>query len=96
MVRAVRGEKLRRSIASRAIQGLSHLQGVLIEVDPAIKAIILDIDRDNHEFVIEDLDETHLLITENMHELLKKKLDDVGSPSSCAVPDEPSLTRCSA
>ena len=55
---------------------LTAAAGVLIEVDPAIKAIILDIDKESHDFVIDDLDETHLLIKENMHDLLKQKLAD--------------------
>jgi TFIIH basal transcription factor complex TTD-A subunit len=51
---------------------------MLLEVDPAIKAIILEIDRNEHnEYVIEDLDETHLLVKENKMTQLKQKLDNV-------------------
>ncbi len=77
MVKAIRGEKGSPSLIPIA---LTVAPGVLIEVDPAIKAIILDIDKESHDFVIEDLDETHLLIKENMHDLLKQKLDEVSRP----------------
>jgi len=52
------------------------IRGVLIECDRAIKAIIVHIDSENNDFIIEDLDETHLFIKENMVQELKKRLDD--------------------
>ncbi|OAA53118.1 RNA polymerase 2 general transcription and DNA repair factor component [Niveomyces insectorum RCEF 264] len=52
------------------------IRGVLVECDPAIKSIIVNIDRENHDFVIEDLDEQRLVIKENMMEALKRKLED--------------------
>ena len=52
------------------------MSGVLIEVDPAIKAIILKIDSDNnHEYIIEDLDDGILLIKENRQAEMKAKLE---------------------
>lgn len=56
---------------------LSSIAGVLIECDPAIKSLIVAIDAENHEFIIEDLDETHVLIKENMVEKLKERLKEV-------------------
>ena len=53
------------------------IRGVLVECDPAIKSIIVNIDNDNHNFIIEDLDEQRLVINENMMETLKRKLEDV-------------------
>jgi TFIIH basal transcription factor complex TTD-A subunit len=50
---------------------------VLIECEPAIKTLIIDIDSADHNYIIEDLDEQRLVIKENMVALLKKKLDDV-------------------
>ena len=41
------------------------LKGTLIECDPSIKTMILDIDNkmdERNKFVMSDLDETHLLI----------------------------------
>jgi TFIIH basal transcription factor complex TTD-A subunit len=51
--------------------------GVLIECDPSIKSIIVNIDSDNHEFIIEDLDEERVVVKENMVPLLKQKLEEV-------------------
>jgi TFIIH basal transcription factor complex TTD-A subunit len=51
--------------------------GVLIECDPSIKSIIMNIDSDKNDYVIEDLDDSHLLIVENKVQLLKQKLDEV-------------------
>jgi TFIIH basal transcription factor complex TTD-A subunit len=59
--------------------------GVLVECEPAIKAIIIMLDRINHNFIIEDLDETHLVVQENMLTLLKQHLESVSPPSPVAV-----------
>jgi len=48
-----------------------------VECDASIKSIIVNIDSENHDYIIEDLDETHLVIKENMMESLKSKLEDV-------------------
>jgi len=53
-------------------------KGVLVECDPSIKAILLKIDADGgHIFVIEDLDESHLVVKEAKLAELKMRLDDV-------------------
>lgn len=49
----------------------------MIECDPSIKSIIVNIDSDSHEFIIEDLDEERVVVKENMVALLKQKLEDV-------------------
>lgn len=51
--------------------------GVLIECEPAIKSIIVHFDSVNNDIIIEDLDETHLVVKENMVQVLKQKLEDV-------------------
>lgn len=58
--------------------------GVLIECDPSIKSIIVNIDSQNHDFIIEDLDDERVVVKENMVPLLKQKLEDVRpyTPSS--------------
>ena len=74
----------------RAIRGTTHpnpahpprrpakiLPGVLIECDPSIKSIIVNIDSQNHDFIIEDLDEERVVVKENMVALLKEKLEEV-------------------
>jgi TFIIH basal transcription factor complex TTD-A subunit len=49
----------------------------LIECDPSIKSIIVNIDSKNHDFIIEDLDEERVVVKENMVPLLKEKLEEV-------------------
>lgn len=51
--------------------------GVLIECDPAVKSIIVNIDSANHEYIIEDLDEQRCVVKETMVADLKQKLDEV-------------------
>jgi TFIIH basal transcription factor complex TTD-A subunit len=53
-----------------------RLAGVLIECDPSIKSIIVNIDSDNHDYIIEDLDEERVVVKENMVAALKQKLED--------------------
>nr|6TRS_D Chain D, Uncharacterized protein [Thermochaetoides thermophila DSM 1495] len=52
------------------------IRGVLIECEPAIKSIIVHLDSINHDFIIEDLDDHHLVVKENMVQILKQKLED--------------------
>ncbi|CAM1500771.1 Fc.00g099330.m01.CDS01 [Cosmosporella sp. VM-42] len=52
------------------------IRGVLIECDPSIKSIIVNIDSDNHDYIIEDLDDERVVVKENMVALLKSKLQD--------------------
>ncbi|RYP07723.1 hypothetical protein DL764_002342 [Monosporascus ibericus] len=52
------------------------VRGVLVECDPSIKSIILNLDHESNAYVIEDLDETHLLVKENTLQELKAKLED--------------------
>ena len=48
------------------------IRGVLVECDPSIKSIIIAIDSEHNEYIIEDLDESHLVIQERMVPQLKK------------------------
>lgn len=53
---------------------------MLIECDPSIKAIIVKINQEmSNAYIIEDLDDGHLVIKENMVNDLKYRLDDVRS-----------------
>jgi TFIIH basal transcription factor complex TTD-A subunit len=54
------------------------ITGVLVECDPSIKSIIVKIDSENHAFIVEELDDQHLVIKENMLGELKSRLEDVG------------------
>ena len=52
-----------------------------MECDPSIKAIILKIDSERHDFIVEDLDDSTLVIKEKQLPLLKTRLDEVGDGS---------------
>ncbi|PKS07650.1 hypothetical protein jhhlp_006256 [Lomentospora prolificans] len=52
------------------------IRGVLIECDPAVKSIIVNIDNENHDYIIEDLDEQRCVVKETMVAQLKQKLDE--------------------
>ncbi|KAI9653947.1 MAG: hypothetical protein M1831_005632 [Alyxoria varia] len=49
-------------------------KGVLVKVDPSIKAIIIKIDTRHHDIVIEELDDEHLVVKESKLAELKDKL----------------------
>lgn len=51
--------------------------GILVECDPSIKAIIIKLDSERNDFIVEDLDDTHLVINEGMLPTLKMRLEDV-------------------
>ncbi|KAL8895396.1 MAG: hypothetical protein Q9192_003657 [Flavoplaca navasiana] len=57
------------------------VKGVLIECDPSIKAIVLKIDQDKHDYIIEDLDDQHLVIKESQLPRLKERLEEVDIPA---------------
>ncbi|OAA79763.1 DNA repair protein Rex1 [Akanthomyces lecanii RCEF 1005] len=77
MPRAIRSMPLHASSSSKGLlTNPPCLAGVLIECDPSIKSIIVNIDSENHDFIIEDLDEERVVVKENMVPLLKQKLED--------------------
>ncbi|KAL8419095.1 hypothetical protein RB594_002341 [Gaeumannomyces avenae] len=51
--------------------------GVLIECDPLIKSGIVEIDKKRNDIIVEDIDDEHLVIKENMVDYLKAQLDVV-------------------
>jgi TFIIH basal transcription factor complex TTD-A subunit len=66
------------------------IPGVLIQCDPSIKSIIVNIDSTNHDYIIEDLDEERVVVKETMVASLKQKLEDV----SWLPPSVHSLVSC--
>ncbi|KAJ3501865.1 hypothetical protein NM208_g16847 [Fusarium decemcellulare] len=61
------------------------IRGVLIECDPSIKSIIVNIDSTNHDYIIEDLDDERVVVKENMVSMLKAKLEDVRFPKNALM-----------
>lgn len=57
---------------------LTSFQGVLVECDPSIKAIILKINNEQgHDIIIEDIDDEHVLIKSAKEDELKRLLKEV-------------------
>ncbi|CCE82120.1 Piso0_002817 [Millerozyma farinosa CBS 7064] len=54
---------------------LSAVKGALVSCDPSIKALILKIDSERHDIIIEELDETHLVIDQNKIDFVKLELN---------------------
>lgn len=78
MPRAIRGTHNPPSaLASAQRTHIRALPGVLVEADPSIKSIIVNIDSRDHEYIIEDLDHQRVVVKENMLPELKRKLNDV-------------------
>ena len=65
--------------------------GVLIECDPSIKSIIVNIDSVNHDYIIEDLDDERVVVKETMVASLKLKLEDVRTPPFTYHPTDDSV-----
>ncbi|KAL1900090.1 TFIIH complex subunit tfb5 [Ceratocystis pirilliformis] len=63
------------------------IRGVLVECDPSIKSIIVNIDSARHDFIIEDLDDNRVVIKENMVEVLKEKLEQRLKETQQAIED---------
>ena len=53
-------------------------EGVLVQCDPSIKAILVKIDAEHkNEFIIEDIDDETLLVRDQKHDHLRSLLKDV-------------------
>ncbi|KAF1825373.1 uncharacterized protein K489DRAFT_408043 [Dissoconium aciculare CBS 342.82] len=51
--------------------------GVLVECDPSIKAILIKIDTEhNHDFIVEDIDDEHVLVKNMKQDELKRLLKE--------------------
>ena len=75
MVKAVRGGT---EPFMCGLQLLTNCAGTLVKCDASIKAMLVDIDsKNNNEFIIEELDEEHLLVKETKIAQLKARLQTV-------------------
>ncbi|SMN21915.1 similar to Saccharomyces cerevisiae YDR079C-A TFB5 Component of the RNA polymerase II general transcription and DNA repair factor TFIIH [Maudiozyma saulgeensis] len=50
-------------------------RGMLLQCDPSIKALILQIDSQHNDIILEDLDDTHLLVDPTKVEFIKHELN---------------------
>ncbi|KAF7679776.1 nucleotide-excision repair [Alternaria burnsii] len=54
------------------------IRGTLVKCDASIKAMLVDIDsKNNNEYIIEELDEEHILVKETRINELKARLNQV-------------------
>ena len=54
--------------------------GTLVKCDASIKAMLVDIDsKNNNDFIIEELDEEHILVMETKINELKSRLNQVST-----------------
>ncbi|KAI8887622.1 nucleotide excision repair, TFIIH, subunit [Backusella circina FSU 941] len=63
------------------------VKGVLLECDTTVKQIVLNLNKRGN-FIIEDLDETHLFIDSSWVEQLKYELDKILDENSYTVSTE--------
>lgn len=50
-------------------------RGALIQCDPSIKALIVQIDAQRSDIILEELDDTHLLVDPSKVEFIKQELN---------------------
>lgn len=50
-------------------------RGVLLQCDPSIKALIVQIDSQRTDIILEELDDTHLLVDPSKVEFIKAELN---------------------
>lgn len=50
-------------------------RGVLLQCDPSIKALIVQIDTKRTDIILEELDDTHLLVDPSKVEFIKAELN---------------------
>ncbi|SCV03914.1 LAMI_0H11958g1_1 [Lachancea mirantina] len=63
-------------------------KGALIQCDASIKALILQIDMNRNDVILEELDETHLLIDPTKVEFIKAELNRLLSQNIYDALDE--------
>ncbi|KAL0095046.1 TFIIH subunit TTDA/Tfb5 [Phycomyces blakesleeanus] len=68
------------------------VKGVLVECDSTVKQIVLNLNKRSN-FVIEDLDETHLFIEASSVPQLRYELDKVLDENSYTISNEEKDTR---
>ncbi|RKO97691.1 nucleotide excision repair, TFIIH, subunit [Caulochytrium protostelioides] len=65
------------------------VRGVLLQMDAAIKQIILEInDQSPQPFILEDLDDEHVFVQEESVDLVRAKLDEILEKNTYKVDEE--------
>ncbi|KAJ3049308.1 General transcription factor IIH subunit 5 [Rhizophlyctis rosea] len=66
------------------------ITGALIECDPAVRQILIDLDNQappDEKFIIKKLDDTHLLIKSQFVDSVKEQLEDILEENTYRAPD---------
>ncbi|CEP63044.1 TFIIH complex subunit TFB5 LALA0_S07e01156g [Lachancea lanzarotensis] len=63
-------------------------KGALIQCDPSIRALILQMDTDRNNIILEELDDTHLLVDPAKVEFIKAELNRLMSQNIYDAMDE--------
>lgn len=50
-------------------------KGILVQCDPSIRALIIQMDVERHDIIIEELDDNHLLIHPDKVQFIKNELN---------------------
>ena len=64
------------------------IKGVLVKCDPAMKQYLLHLDETNalgKKFILQDLDETHLFVAEEVIPYIQDKIDELMDANSFAL-----------
>lgn len=64
-----------RSVTTTEYKMPTASKGVLVQCDPSIRALILQLDLKNRGIVLEELDNTHLMIKQDMVPFVKGELN---------------------
>ncbi|CCC68499.1 hypothetical protein NCAS_0B04150 [Naumovozyma castellii] len=63
-------------------------RGVLVQCDPSIKALIVQIDAQRSDIILEELDDTHLLVDPSKVDFIKQELNRLLSKNIYNAMDE--------
>lgn len=69
---------------------MNVVKGVLIECDPAMKQFLLHLDEKHTlgtTFIIQNLDDRHLFVTQECVEMLQERIDDLMDKMNVPVVD---------
>ena len=64
------------------------IKGVLVKCDPAMKQYLLHLDETNalgRKFILQDLDDTHLFVSEEFIPKIQDKIDELMDANSFAL-----------
>lgn len=67
-------------LSSNSLKMVNVMKGILVKCDPALKQFLLHLDETlklGRKFIIQDLDEEYVFISEDIMDVLQAKIDDL-------------------